>query len=191
MDSNELSDRIKEYRERKGFTQMDLADKAELSLRTIQRIEGNKSMPRGDTLRRLSTALGVSPDDIIDWQETEDKNLLIMMNLSQLGFLAFPVLGIIIPMALWVLKKDQIKDADKIGKSIINFQISWLIYFGLAYIFWFAGMSIGLFSQKTFAWVLFIPILMYGLNTIMIVVNTIFYYRTGKVKYIGAIPFLK
>lgn len=41
---------------------------------------------RGDTLRRLTVALQVSPDEIIDWQIFEDKNVLTMLSLSQLGF---------------------------------------------------------------------------------------------------------
>ena len=41
-----------------------------------------------DTLKRLSIVLQVSPDDLIDWKVQEDKSVLIVLNLSQLGFLA-------------------------------------------------------------------------------------------------------
>lgn len=52
-----ISSSIKELRVRKNLTQEELSDKSELSLRTIQRIENGESIPRGDTLKRLTGAL--------------------------------------------------------------------------------------------------------------------------------------
>lgn len=100
MENFDLSKRVKELRARRGLSQEQLAEKSGLSLRTIQRIENGETVPRGDTLRRLTVALQVSPDEIIDWQIFEDKNVLTMLSLSQLGFLVFPLLGIIIPLAV-------------------------------------------------------------------------------------------
>ena len=51
----------------------------------------------------------------------EDRQLLVVAHLSQL-------FGIIIPLILWLTKKDDIKDMDAHGKAIINFQISLIIY---------------------------------------------------------------
>ena len=49
--------KIREMRKSKGLSQEDLADLAKVNLRTIQRIENNKSEPRGNTLKLISGAL--------------------------------------------------------------------------------------------------------------------------------------
>src|SRR5690606_37144913 len=117
-----------------GVSQEELAEKTGLSLRTIQRIENGETEPRGDSLKRIAMTYGVSRDEIADWQIMEDKNVLTMLNLSQLGFLAFPLLGIIIPLAIWIFKKEKIKGVNRLGISILNFQITWTIALCVIYI---------------------------------------------------------
>jgi transcriptional regulator with XRE-family HTH domain len=46
--------KVKDLRTKQGLSQEELAEKTGLSLRTIQRIENGESIPRGDTLKRLS-----------------------------------------------------------------------------------------------------------------------------------------
>ena len=127
MKNKNLAKRVKELRKRSGISQELLAENAGLSLRTVQRIENGKTQPTGDSIKRLSNALKVTPNDLIDWQITEDNKVLLLLNLSQLAFIAFPLLGILIPLIIWVSKKDKIKDVDQVGKSILNFQISWTL----------------------------------------------------------------
>ncbi|WP_394341779.1 helix-turn-helix domain-containing protein [Nonlabens xiamenensis] len=50
-------------RERKGWTQKELAERAQLSLRTVQRLEGNDTAPRYSTLQLITEALGLKLDD--------------------------------------------------------------------------------------------------------------------------------
>ena len=69
MKNFDLAKKIKELRSRKGYSQDDLAEYSQLSLRTIQRIENGETEPRGDTLKRLAKALNVTPDEMIDWAE--------------------------------------------------------------------------------------------------------------------------
>jgi thiol-disulfide isomerase/thioredoxin len=57
MNNLNLAQRVKDLRNRKGISQEILAKESGLSLRTIQRIENNETVPRGDTLKRLSIAL--------------------------------------------------------------------------------------------------------------------------------------
>jgi transcriptional regulator with XRE-family HTH domain len=54
--------RIKELRESKGLSQEELSEKAGVSLRTIQRMENDESVPRGSTLRNIASSLDVSSD---------------------------------------------------------------------------------------------------------------------------------
>jgi len=191
LENFELQKKLKQLRNKKGLSQEELAEKTGLSLRTIQRIENGKSAPRGDTLRRLSIALQVSPDELIDWQVQEDKNVITMLNLSQLSFLAFPLLSVIVPLTIWILKKDHIRNVDSVGKSILNFQLSWTIL-----IFAFTSLA----AAKQLIPLEFIPgsmftfmkitVLLYLYNLIVIVGNTIMYSKQSKVKYFPAIKFL-
>ena len=50
---------IKDLRVKKGLTQEELADKTELSVRTIQRIENGEVDPRSFTLQMIAKALDV------------------------------------------------------------------------------------------------------------------------------------
>ena len=58
----------------------------------------------------------------------EDKQLLILTHLSQLLDFVTGIGGFIVPLILWLLKKDEILDMDRHGKAILNFRISMYIY---------------------------------------------------------------
>jgi len=60
-----------------------------------------------------------------------------MLNLAQLSFIAFPLplLGIIVPLVVWVLKKDKVKNVNDNGKAILDFQITWALFLFSYYIF--------------------------------------------------------
>ncbi len=198
MSELNLAQRVKELRNRKGLSQEDLAEASSLSLRTIQRIENSETEPRGDSLRKLSEALECTPEDIIDWKIKEDKGYLTFMSISSLSFLFFPILGIIIPLVLWILKKDKLRGVDKLGKSIMNFQITWTMLLFILYISIFAGIFgiVGGFFSGSVSprgiFVFYIPFLfLYGFNILVTVINTIRVYQNKSYKYIPAIPILR
>lgn len=58
----------------------------------------------------------------------EDKQLLVITHLSQLLDLVTVIGGFLVPLILWLTKKDEIRDMDEHGKAIINFRISMFIY---------------------------------------------------------------
>ena len=122
-----LAATIKTLRKRKGLSQEQLAEESTLSLRTIQRIENGKTTPHGDTLRKLTEALGVTTESILERAPRENSGYLAVMNLSVLSFLFHPLLGIVVPMGMWILKKDEIKLVDDSGRRILNFQITWIL----------------------------------------------------------------
>lgn len=192
MKNSELQKRVIEQRIKKGMSQEELAYKSQLSLRTIQRIENGETDPRGDTLKRLAAVFQITPDELIDWQIQEDNNLLAILNLSQLGFLAFPLLGIIIPLIIWIVKKGKIKNVDMVGQSILNFQISWnLLLFsihgiGLIIILIQDGVPQLLYN----GYAIFMGVF-YLYNLVLIIYNTINYGKSNKVSYFPAIHFLK
>ncbi len=195
MSNLNLAERLKELRSRKGISQELLAEESGLSLRTIQRIENNETVPRGDTLKRLAIALDTSPDEIVDWKVQEDQNYLTIMSMSALSFLFFPILGIIIPLTMWIFKKDKIKDVNELGKSILNFQISWTLLLFLYYILMFTGIFGRMFGGVVSPFrvmSLFIPlIILYGYNVIIIVFNSVRVYNKKTFKYLPALRILR
>lgn len=197
MSKTELSKRVKELRNRKGLSQEQLAENSGLSLRTIQRIENGETEPRGETLKRLMNALEAAPDDLMDWNIVEDKGFLTAMNLSALGFLFFPLLGILIPLILWISKKEKIKKVNEMGKAILNFQITWVLILSSIYFLlisgiisrleWFGNISSNIGGEKLIIAVLFL----YTYNSILILVNSILAYKGLSVKYFTSIRFLR
>ena len=57
--------RLREVRESKLLTQVELAERAGLSEATIVRIEAAQHEPRISTIRRLAEALGVEPGELV------------------------------------------------------------------------------------------------------------------------------
>jgi transcriptional regulator with XRE-family HTH domain len=197
MKNTTLSQKLKELRSQKGLSQEQLADSAQINLRTVQRIERGETEPRGDTLKRLAIALNITPDELIDWAEHEDNSYLVFFNLSALSFLAIPLMGIIVPLALWFLKKDKIKGLYQNGKFLLNFQITWCLayylpraFFTFAIIFHWQMGSLNLGSNGVIIYTLLI-FAFYGINIIYIGLSAYRSYRGRKVFYIPAIPFIR
>ena len=200
MRNKELAQKIKELRNRKGFSQEELSEKAGLSLRTIQRIENGETEPRGDTLKRIAVAFEVSSDEILDWAVQEDKGFLASLNLSALSFILFPLLGILVPLIMWISKKDKIKNVNNIAKDILNFQITWTMILFVGYIAF--AISAG-FKMKTTGYIdagiissrmmmnLIFFITMYLYNLIFVIVNTVRIKNEKNVEYYPKIRLIR
>ena len=200
MKNSDLAKRVKELRNRRGLSQELLAENSGLGLRTIQRIENGETEPRGDTLRRLANALDASPDEIIDWTTSEDKGFLMALNLSALGFILFPLLGILIPLILWISKKDKIKHVNQISKEILNFQISWTIVVILTFLYFIGSMfyrfsqsggdiTLSMMGNPVIKFTIYGSLYLY--NFILIIINTINIGNEKKVKYSPKIMIIK
>jgi len=124
---NEIGKKIREVRKKKGLSQEELAESAKVNLRTIQRIENNESEPRGKTLNLICKVLDINVEDILDYGKQTDKSYLIIFHLSVMVFLAIPVGNIIVPLILWMNKKDKIIGLKEIGANLLNFQIVWSV----------------------------------------------------------------
>lgn len=165
--------------------------KCRVSLRTIQRIENGETEPRGDSLKRLANVFSVSPDEIMDWKVVEDRNILLLLNITQFSFLAFPLLGIIIPLTLWILKKDKIKGVDETGRVILNFQITWTLLYYISILttsmnmMYKLGLPLGMYQLK------YIYFGLYADNIVIILVNTVRCFQIKNVKYAPAFNILR
>lgn len=120
---------IRELRLKKGITQEDLAEKTDISVRTIQRIESGEVDPRAYTLQAIATALEVDFEVLAtseaEAQETLHKKSsrwLPLLHLSGLLLLIVP------PIILWIVKRDEVPNIRKHAIDVINFQLSMTLY---------------------------------------------------------------
>lgn len=106
-------------REKNRLTQKELAEKAGLSLRTIQRIEAG-NIPKGFTLKALAESLNTTPENLI---EKEDKNIerAKLINSSALFGLIIPFGGIIFPL-IFTYKTQDVYN-KQLGRNIVALQI--------------------------------------------------------------------
>ena len=191
MNNTYLSTRLKELRNRKGLSQETLAEESGLSLRTIQRIENNESKPTGETLKRLSNALDINPDELIDWSIKEDLKYLVFMNLSSLTFIFFPLLGILVPFMLWSSRKGKIKNINEVGRALINFEITWTITLFIIPFVLFLFSKIGILENFNLALLITVLAMMYLVNILLIVVSSIRISNGKNALYFSVIKFLK
>jgi transcriptional regulator with XRE-family HTH domain len=66
-DAQQFGRTMREYRRRRGLTQQQLADGANVDRATVSLIENGREEPRADTVRRLASVLDVNPADF--WRE--------------------------------------------------------------------------------------------------------------------------
>ena len=173
---NEIGKRIRDIRKKKGLSQEELAESAKVNLRTIQRIENNESEPRGKTLNLICDVLQINTEDILDYGKQPNKSYLIIFHLSVIVFLAIPVGNIIVPLILWMNKKDKIIGLKEIGANLLNYQIVWSII---------TFSSITAFAFSKIMHYGYYPILFYvfiGLYALNIILPIIFAIKTNKGK---------
>jgi len=115
MNQPDLGQKVTELRLQKSMTQEQLAERCEVSTRTIQRIESGEVDPRTYTLRCLSEALAFD----FSADNTSRENVwLAALHLSSMFCILF------IPLLIWSWKKPQSYKIDKQGREVLNFQIT-------------------------------------------------------------------
>jgi transcriptional regulator with XRE-family HTH domain len=188
-----IAEKIKQARNQKGYSQEKLAELTHLSLRTIQRIENGKSDPRGNTIIRIADALEVSVDTFLDHQKEENRTYLASLHISAMSFIVFPLLGIILPLILWISKKGKIKDLASNAKNLLSFQITWtLILFiglGIYFIWWTYKMST-LYIMPTMVSEIYLPLYFFvgGLYLYNLIITSYNLLRVGAGKNVWYKP---
>jgi transcriptional regulator with XRE-family HTH domain len=131
MEKTNIAQNIRNQRILKGLSQEKLAELAQISLRTVQRIENNETEPRGHSLLQIATVLNTTPEHLhasithlgaVSINQN-DRIYLTFLSLSALSFFIFPMLGILIPFVLWMIKIGQIKNIARIAKRLILFEV--------------------------------------------------------------------
>ncbi|TXG35799.1 DUF4870 domain-containing protein [Seonamhaeicola maritimus] len=59
----------------------------------------------------------------------KDNQLIVITHLSQLVLFIMGFGSLILPLILWATQKEKVDKMDAHGKSIINFQLSLIVYF--------------------------------------------------------------
>jgi transcriptional regulator with XRE-family HTH domain len=113
MKQPDLGKKIAELRKAKNFTQEELVEKCNLSVRTLQRIESGEVTPRGYTIKIIFDALGYNVNDSFEYGKT---TFNISRRINQLY--------------KYVIDLFNLKTNKKAGISIL-LVISILLFFGL------------------------------------------------------------
>lgn len=58
----------------------------------------------------------------------KNNQLLVLTHLSQMLDFVTGIGGFIVPLILWIVKKDDVEGMDEHGKAILNFRISMFLY---------------------------------------------------------------
>jgi uncharacterized Tic20 family protein len=72
----------------------------------------------------------------------ESRTWAMLLHLSVLLGFVIPFGGLIAPILIWQLKKDEFPDLDQHGKMVLNFLISMLIYGLVAFVLTFVLIGI-------------------------------------------------
>jgi transcriptional regulator with XRE-family HTH domain len=141
--------RIHQIRKEKGMTQEQLAARAGINLRTLQRIEKGDTEPRGNTLRLLSNALGERLEVSAEYGRGEyaraeyaftggsasaeygrapDHLYLAFLHLSALSFVFIPLGNILLPFILWMVRRDRVVGLQEQATGLLSFQIIWTLF---------------------------------------------------------------
>ncbi|WP_276481867.1 helix-turn-helix domain-containing protein [Paraflavitalea pollutisoli] len=141
-----LGHKVVSARKSKGLTQEQLAERATITVRTVQRIENDDSIPRDYTLKAIAAALNMPFEEFIPVrtclkscheamvvQEPESANrsetghFLQLLNLSAFSYLVVPFVHFLIPIFLLRKKKQKDDTLQTTGQRIIRHQIYWTV----------------------------------------------------------------
>jgi len=137
MSKNSIGHTIIAARKKQGLSQEALAEMANVSLSTIQRIEKNAVQPRSFTLKTLATALELdfvtliaveetTPASVTDTSAHQLPALKRMVLLGMLGSL-IPLCNILFPLVFRKRKKKAMLSDNSAAGAILSFQILWTI----------------------------------------------------------------
>jgi len=193
---SQLGQQIFQARKNKGISQEELSEISKINLRTLQRIEKGETSPHGNTLKRISEALNIPIQDLVNYGFVEDTGYIKAMHFSGLIFVLLPIGNIILPVILWLVKKDQVKDLSYYAKKLINFQITWSIItylpFAISIFSWTATeklMPKFISKSELIAW--YLPIILYLVNFLYIVIVGILIKNNRRNFFPVSIPFLR
>lgn len=139
----DLHQKIVTTRNHLGLTQEELAAAANVTVRTIQRIESGESVPRKFTLKLIAAALQIPFNELnatgnpgenepVTIQPTTkdqeaDIDFLRLLCLSCFSYLLIPYIHFLIPSYLLKKRLDKNTVVIRFGRKLIQTQVYWVI----------------------------------------------------------------
>lgn len=137
-----IGSQVSNVRKQKGMTQEELAERAQITVRTIQRVESGKSLPRAYTLKLIAAALELPYEQfanpllepsklnlVAEITDTvpEDRHFLEMVCLASFTFIVIPYVHFLIPR--FIIKKTSgiSTHAKLMAEKLVNIQIWWVV----------------------------------------------------------------
>lgn len=62
------------------------------------------------------------------------RGLCTLLHLSAIAGYFIPFANFVIPMVIWLLKKDESPDVDRCGREVLNFNLTMLIAFAVSWL---------------------------------------------------------
>ncbi len=185
MEDQSIAKNLIYQRKLKGYSQEELSEKTRVTIRTIQRIEKGEVNPHLQTIKLLAVALDIEVEDLIILENPKEeviqkKWLLLMHSIPILGFV-IPLCNILIPLFLWIHKREDNSIYDTHGRAVVNFQITMTILYVLSLIALITIEGVGFF--------IFIAVIPYTI--IVMILNVISAINSQKCYYPLSIPFLR
>lgn len=91
-------------------------------------------------------------------QPTSENSLAVVMHILGFAGLVFPFGNIIAPLVLWLVKRSSSPLLDRTGKEVLNFQITFTIYYIIAGALCFILIGFLILPILFILWVVFIVI---------------------------------
>lgn len=195
----ELDQKIVHARKQKGLTQEQLADLANVTVRTIQRIESAESTPRAYTLKAIASALDISFEKLLTGSGSDDnlsssentaaipayedgKHFLKVLCLSCFSYLVIPFVHVLIPTRLLKKSNEQNPAIIAFAKKMIRIQLYWKVTLWLLLLGTLAyNLTMAAYFQKSYLLNYLVPFFgMYFMNAIIIAINLA---RTQKIDF--------
>lgn len=185
MENQSIAKNLLYHRKRRGYSQAELSEKTNVTIRTIQRIENEEVNPHLKTVKLLAAALDVDVDDLLvlddPREETIQKKWLLLLHGTPLLGLTIPLCNILIPLFLWIHKREDNSVYDRHGRAIVNFHITMTLLFTLGFV--------ALLTVQGYGFFFFIALVPYTI--IVTLINIIAALNSRKCYYPLAIPFLR
>lgn len=139
MVNNKLAQGTKELRKRKGFSQEELAENSGLSLRTIQRVENGETEPTGETLKRISSTLELTPHELINWDANKETLKKMLKARNEYLHIFDNKLIISKTPEINIVVEDYEKSVINVFKSLMVFIVAILVFTTSAIVFYTMG----------------------------------------------------
>lgn len=126
-----LGNKIADSRRKLCLSQEALAEKANVSLSTIQRIEKGTVKPRSSTIKVLAETLELDTSELLSNLIEKETSItcfsaLKRMNLYTLLLVFIPFINLVIPFIVW-RKDKEIHSKNNIAGKMLSLQLLWSI----------------------------------------------------------------